>query len=85
MAEKELSNIEIIHLIQELKRMEKAEDPKSWRENIFRQIPKEFKFTVCLGCGRRYEDRDCGCLAGSAENLRSSEEITGILKLRETV
>jgi len=85
MAKKELSNVEVIHLIQELKRMEKAEDPKSWREGIFRQIPKEFKVTVCLGCGKRYEDRDCGCPAGSAENLRSSSEITKLLQQRKDV
>lgn len=83
MAEKELNNVEVIHLIQELKRMEQAEEPKCCRSKIFNQIPKEFKVTVCLGCGRRYEDRDCGCPAGSAQNLREDDEITKLLKERE--
>jgi hypothetical protein len=79
MAEK-LSNVEVIHLIQELKRMEKAGDPKSWREGIFRQIPKEFKIKICLGCGEDYDD--CDCPAGSAENLRNEDEIAKLLQLR---
>lgn len=78
----ELSNVEVIHLIQELKRMEKAKESKCCRSKIFRQIPKEFIVTVCLGCGKRYEDRDCGCPAGSAENLRDATEITKILMKR---
>ena len=60
--------------------MEKAEDPKSWRENIFRQIPDEFKIRICLGCGEGYYD--CDCPAGSSEHLRNSEEITAILQER---
>ena len=85
MSEKELTNVEIIHLIQELKRMEKANDPKSWRTGIFNKIPAEFKTTVCLGCGARYEDSDCGCPAGSAENLRNSSEITELLQQRKDI
>lgn len=85
MAEKELSNVEVIHLIQELKRMEEAEEPHCCRSKIFRQIPAEFKVTVCLGCGRRYEDSDCGCPAGSAENLRNDSEIAEILQQRKDI
>lgn len=79
---KELTNVEVIHLIQELKQMEKAEEPKCCRSKIFRQIPKEFIVTVCLGCGKRYESSDCGCPAGSAENLRNEDEIAKILTAR---
>lgn len=82
MAEKELSNVEVIHLIQELERMEKAGEPKCCRSKIFRQIPEDFIVTVCLGCGKRYESSDCGCPAGSAQNLRNEDEITEILKTR---
>lgn len=78
----ELNNVEVIDLIQELKRLEKEEAPKKKRTEIFNQIPAEFKVTVCLGCGKRYEDRDCGCPAGSAENLRNESEILGLLQLR---
>lgn len=81
MAEKELSNVEVIHLIQELKRMEKDNSPKLWREGIFRQIPVEFKVKICLGCQGDYGD--CDCPAGSAEYLRKDDEITKILKARE--
>ena len=81
MAEKELSNVEVIHLIQELKRMEADSSPKSWRENIFRQIPDEFKITVCLGCGGDYDD--CDCPAGSVEYLRGDDKIAELLLQRE--
>lgn len=83
MAEKILSNVEVIHLIQVLKRMEKEKISKEERTKIFNQIPGEFKVTICLGCGQPMV-RDCGCPAGSAENLRSKDGIAGILKARET-
>jgi len=83
MAEKELSNVEITHLIQELKCLEAEGAPKKEREEIFNKIPTEFKVTVCLGCGKRYEDSDCGCPAGSAENLRNENEIAELLQQRE--
>ena len=85
MANEKMSNVEVTHLIQELKRLEKEEAPKGMRTEVFNRIPKEFKVTVCLGCGRRYEDRDCGCPAGSAENLRSSNEITKLLQQRKDI
>lgn len=79
---KELSNVEVIHLIQELGRMEKADEPKCCRSKVFRQIPEEFKVTVCLGCGERYEESNCDCPAGNAQNLRDSDEIVAILQKR---
>lgn len=46
MVGKKLSIIEVIHLIQELKRMEADDTPKLWWKGIFCQIPKEFKITT---------------------------------------
>ena len=80
MAEKELNNVEVIHLIQELKRLEKEDAPKKKREEAFNRIPKEFRIKVCLGCGGDYDD--CDCPAGSSERLRNEDRIAELLQLR---
>lgn len=70
----------IKQLISILKKLERIKASKKTRTKIFNQIPKEFKVIICLGCGKRYEDKDCGCPAGSAENLRSDSEIINLLR-----
>ena len=77
---KELNNIEVINLIQELKRLEKEKASKEERTKIFNRIPEEFKVTVCLGCGESYDDCDCPC--GCSERLRNETEILGLLQLK---
>lgn len=74
-----MSNIETIKLIQELKTLEAISAPKEEREKVFNKIPAKFKVTICLGCGKRYEDRDCDCPAGSSQQLRSTQEIQKII------
>jgi len=78
MGKKELSSVEVIHLIQELRRLEKAKASKEERWEVFNKIPGEFKIKICLGCGGDYEN--CDCPAGSAERLRSNTEIAGLLQ-----
>jgi len=71
--------VAIKFLIEELKKLEKLKALKEIRTYFFQLIPEEFKVTVCLGCGARYEDGDCGCPAGSGERLRSDDEVTQLL------
>jgi len=72
-----MKNIEIIALIQKLRRLQKANAPKSERLEVFNRIPQRFKIKICLGCGGDYAD--CDCPAGSAERLRKDSEIADLL------
>lgn len=74
-----MSNTEAIKLIQKLKALEAASAPKEKRTKVFNKIPTKFKVTVCLGCGKRYEDSNCDCPAGSSQQLRSTLEIRKLL------
>ena len=77
---KKLNNVEVTNLIQELKRLEKAEASREERTEVFNKIPQEFKVKICLGCGRDYYD--CDCPAGSSESLKNEDEITELLVSR---
>ena len=55
-----------LNLIQELIKAEIRKEPSSVRNSIFKKISKEYKITVCLGCGKE----DCGkCPCGTAQRL----------------
>jgi len=64
-------------LIEELRRLEKAEASATKREAVFKQIPQRYKEQVCLGCGKA---DGCGCPAGIGWALKSKSAIKKLLR-----
>lgn len=65
--------------IMDFKSLTKNNSTYAQRKESFNKIPKAFRTDACAGCGKRYNESDCGCPAGSSERLRSEKEIFQIL------
>lgn len=67
-------------LIKELKELEQQKASPDLRLAIFKKIPDKYKTTICLGCGKRYADSNCGCPAGSGKQLKDDDEIKMLMR-----